>query len=463
MATVKRPTTMQRPVPGPAAAASTRRDYTQPPPGGTHYPWEPGGGSKVPGVPDNWSDFYPNEGEGRGDAWIGPKKAQLNAEHPPSSYQGMPSARSSMSPQDFAKYQQGALPQNQAAKDALAGMHDPSHDAPVAQGKPGVYDWQRGGWPVGTDQTALALKMHGAKPGPLTNIGGAPGSGGTYQGGNTITPPTKPGAKPAAAPTQDQLNQQFAGMKPGAKITAGGKTYFKNQNGAVVDVTNPAARKRITDRQGKLIGQAAAPPTTTPPGTPAATTPPGRVPIGNQPPPTTPGGQVRRPVDTPPQQQQPPPYQYPPTNQQPYQYDPSSLNQFGYPQNQGPGPYGWNPGYGGPPFNYSNSNPYSNFSNALMQGMGGGYGMPAYDGGNYAGSYGWPEQSMGGYANGMMDYGGMPQQFSQGMMGGFAGENNLMGGLMQSGYGGGPIDTSGMWGDPMAMGYGMPQGMMGYY
>jgi hypothetical protein len=66
--------------------------------------------------------------------------------------------------------------------------------------------------------------------------------------------------------------------------------------------------------------------------------------------------------------------QYPPTNQPEQQYDPYSLNQFGYPQNQGPGPYGWNPGYGGSPFNYSNSNPYSNFSNALMQGMGGGGG-----------------------------------------------------------------------------------------
>jgi hypothetical protein len=79
-------------------------------------------------------------------------------------------------------------------------------------------------------------------------------------------------------------------------------------------------------------------------------------------------------VDTPPPTQQPPPYQYPPTNQSPYQYDPSSLNQFGYPQNQGPGPYGWNPGYGGSPFDYSNSNPYSNFSNAIMQGMGVGMG-----------------------------------------------------------------------------------------
>jgi hypothetical protein len=427
---------MQRPVPGPAGAASTR-DYTQPPPGGTHYPWEPGGGSKVPGVPDNWRDFYPNEQEGRGDAWIGPKKAQLNAEHPPSSYQGMPSARDRFAgdPQGFAKWQQSQLPQDAAQKANLAKMHDYSDTGPVAQGKPGVYDWKRGGWPAGTDQTALALKMHGAKPGPLTNIGGAPGSGGTYQGGNTITPPTKPGAKPAAAPTQDQLNKQFAGMKPGGKLTIGGTTYFKNQNGAVVDVTNPAARKRITDRQGKLIGQAAAPPATTPPGTPAATTPPGRVPIGSQPPPTTPGGNVQRPVDQqPPQQLVPPAYEpYPPTNQPPYQYDPSSLNQFGYPQNQGPGPYGWNPGYGGPPFNYSNSNPYSNFSNAIMQGMGGdpygqmqgminpGYqSLVGYGGGGMSGGYGWPEAQMGyGMSNEMMGYGGG--------MGGYGMDQQMMG------------------------------------
>ena len=166
---------MQRPVPGPARPAGAR-DYTQPPPGGTHYPWEPGGGSKVPGVPDNWRDFYPNEQEGRGDAWIGPKKAQLNAEHPPSSYQGMPSARDRFAgdPQGFAKWQQSQLPQDAAAKANLAKMHDYSDTGPVAQGKPGVYDWKRGGWPAGTDQTALALKMHGAKPGPLTNIGGAP-------------------------------------------------------------------------------------------------------------------------------------------------------------------------------------------------------------------------------------------------------------------------------------------------
>jgi len=430
MATVRRPTTMQRPVPGPAAAASTRRDYTQPPPGGAHYPWEPGGGSKVPGVPDNWSDFYPNEGEGRGDAWIGPKKAQLNAEHPPSSYQGMPSARSSMSPQDFAKYQQGALPQDAAAKANLAKMHDYSDTGPVAQGKPGVYDWQRGGWPQGTDTTAQALAKHGAKPGPLNKIGGAPGSGGYYKGGNTIIPPGAKADKAAAPASQADLGKWFGQIKPGQKVTLQGKTYFKNQNGAVVDVTNPAARKRITDRQGAFIGQAAAPPApgttppaTTPPGTPAATTPPGRVPIGNQPPPTTPGGDVRRPIgEQPPPQQQPPPYQYPPTNQQPYQYDPSSLNQFAYPQNQGPGPYGWNPGYGGSPFNYSN------FSNSIMQGMGGyGGGMlnSLADYSGMGGGYGWPEQNMGGYGDPYGGMGGMDQLMGYG--GGMGGMSGGMG------------------------------------
>jgi hypothetical protein len=379
---------MQRPRPGPASLGSPAggRDYTQPPPGGTHYPWEPGGGSRVPGVPDNWADFYPNEQEGRGDAWIGPKKAQLNKEHPPESYQNMPSARSRMSPQDFAAYQQGALPQDAAQKANLAKMHDYSDTGPVAQGKPGVYDWQRGGWPQGTDTTAQALKMHGAKPGPLTKIGGAPGSGGYYRGGNTIAPPGQQpaGSKPGKAKTpatNEQLGKWFASIKPGQSVTIEGKNYFKNANGAVVDVTNPAARKRITNRQGAFVGQAAAPPppattppATTPPGTPAGTP---REPIGNQPPPTTPGGPVQRPVDQPPPTMpiNPGQQQYPPTNQPQQQYDPYSLNQFGYPQSQGPGPYGWNPGYGGPPFNYSN------FSNALMQGMGGyGGGYDPYGG-----------------------------------------------------------------------------------
>jgi hypothetical protein len=446
---------MQRPRPAPLGTPAGGRDYTQPPPGGTHYPWEPGGGSRVPGVPDNWRDFYPNEQEGRGDAWIGPKKAQLNREHPPESYQNMPSARSRMSPADFAKYQQGALPQDAAAKANLAKMHDYSDTGPIAQGKPGVYDWKRGGWPQGTDTTAQALQMHGAKPGPLTKIGGAPGSGGYYRGGNTIAPPGQQpaGSKPGKAKTpatNEQLGKWFASIKPGQSVTIEGKNYFKNANGAVVDVTNPAARKRITNRQGAFVGQAAAPPppgTTPAPGTtpPPTTQPPGRVPIGNQPPPTTPGGPIQRPVDQPPPTMpiNPPEAQYPPTNQPPYQYDPYSMNQFAY-QGQGPGPYGWNPGYGGPPFNYSN------FGNAIMQGMGGGGGYGGgYGGGmmpqmqdymqsmmgGMGGGYGWPEQNMGGYG------GGSPW------------ENQLVGygGGMDYGY------------DPNMMGLGMGQGMMGYY
>jgi hypothetical protein len=170
---------------------------------------------------------------------------------------------------------------------------------------------------------------------------------------------------------------------------------------------------------------------------------------------------VQRPVDTPPPIIPPEMnQQYPPTNQPPYQYDPSSLNQFGYPPNQGPGPYGWNPGYGGPPFNYSN------FSNALMQGMGGGgyaNGMMDYGGmpqmqnflqgvqGGMGGGYGWPEQNMCGYGMSQM----MPQMqdFIQGMGGGNPYGNSLM--QMPSdfamGYGGG------------MGGYGMDQQMMGYY
>lgn len=108
------------------------------------------------------------------------------------------------------------------------------------------------------------------------------------------------------------------------------------------------------------------------------------------------------------------------------------MNQFGYPQGQGPGPYGWNPGYGGPPFNYSN------FGNSLMQGMGGGYG----------GGFGWPEQNMGGYGGGY----GMQSYFPEAQMFG-----NEMGGTIQ---GGDPYGGMGGFGfDPYAMG----QSMMGYY
>jgi len=97
------------------------------------------------------------------------------------------------------------------------------------------------------------------------------------------------------------------------------------------------------------------------------------------------------------------------------------MNQFAYPQSQGPGPYGWNPGYGGSPFNYSN------FQNSLVQGMMGG-------------GYGWPEQNMGGYGGGMMP---QMQDLYQGMMGGM-------------GYG---DPYGGMGFDPNMMG----QVMMGYY
>ena len=425
---------LARPRPGPAPTASTRRDYTQPPPGGAHYPWEPGGGSKIPGVPDNWSQFYPNEGEGRGDAWIGPKKAQLNAEHPPSSYQNMPSARSSMSPQDFAKYQQGALPQNQAAKDALAGMHDPSHDAPVAQGKPGVYDWQRGGWPQGTDQTALALKMHGATPGPLNKIGGAPGSGGTYQGGNTITPPAATGktaAKTQAPATNDQLGKWFGTMKPGATMTIQGKKYFKNQNGAVVDVTNPAARKRITNQQGAFIGQAAAPPAPTPQTQPAAT-----------PPPTAAASSVD-------------PQQFADMQQQFQQMQ--QMMQQGFGGGYGGGGYG-----GGGEQSYSGMPAqFSGFGNAIMQGMGGGGGY----GGGMQSPYGMIQpdfmQLGGGYGGGG-GY-GMPQQFSQEMMGGYGDPYGGMGGMnnyVNNEMMGGGMDQ--LMGYNAGMGgYGAPG--MGYY
>jgi hypothetical protein len=456
----------------------------------------------VPGTPDNWQDFYPTEGHGRGDSWIGPKQQiqrdkELQSPGQPNVFLSANDRRFAQQNPEFARLHPEALsgnvrdrttqpqfapntPHNSIwgsgggpeAEAARAAMHDPSHDAPVAQGKPGVYDWERGGWPVGTDQTALILQKRGIKPGPLTKIGGAPGSGGYYQGGNTIIPPGQqapgaPAGKTAAAKapaTNDQLGKWFATMKPGATMDIQGKKYFKNQNGAAVDVTNPAARKRVTDRSGAFIGQAGAPPPpgTTPPGTPAATTPPGRVPIGNQPPPTTPGGDVPRGVPPapiiPPEMQQ----QYPPVTQQPQQqYDPYSMNQFAYPQGQGPGPYGWNPGYGGSPFDYSN------MAQQLAYGMGGygggminpGYGsISAYDGGNYAGRYGWPEQQM---YQGVSDMGGGMGGYGNEMAAVMPGGMSFGGDMMQGmgGYGGGYGDPyGGMGGFPADFGYGMGLG-----
>ena len=143
-------------------------------------------------------------------------------------------------------------------------------------------------------------------------------------------------------------------MKPGATITIGGKTYFKNQNGAVVDVTNPAARKR-SHRPSRRVHRAGRQPALRRDDTTghacsddsagaradrqsaSANDSWRRRTSGRS---TTGLRSTRPPADaaavpadriSQPQQQ----------------YDPSSMNQFGVPAESGPGPYGWNPGYGG--------------------------------------------------------------------------------------------------------------------
>ena len=379
---------MRRPVPGPA---SVQRDYTQPPPGGTHYPWEPGGGSKVPGVPDNWSQFYPSEQEGRGDAWMAVKKAQLNKEHPPSSYQNMPSARDSMSPQDFAQYQHNALPQNQAAKDALAGMHDPSHDVPQGRGDPNKYNWQTGGWNVGYDPTIQALRMHGVKPGPLTNIGQGKGSGGYYTGDQILKPgqtpsptgttaaakkktptgPATPGAnqQTTGAPDQASLGPQFAAMKPGTSVNIGGKTYFKNKAGAVVDYSDPKNRQRVTDVQGNFFNAPAAAPTAAPQQTQAPTT-----------------------------QQGAPPADWQSQMQQQFQQMQDQLNQQFQQYNQRPSFY---PGASPmDPYGGGVMNQLQQMYQPMQSMFGGGYGGGGFDPG-----YGWNP----GYGGGGFGGGGMAQ------------------------------------------------------
>jgi hypothetical protein len=316
-------------------------------------------------------------------------------------------------PQGFANWQH---------KNAAWGGDDPHKFYP---GDPEPTSAQR----AAADKLPLenALRMHGVKPGPLNKIGGTPGDAGYYNG-KTVTPPATPGAptgktagKTQAPATNDQLGKWFGTMKPGSTMNIQGKTYFKNMNGAVVDKTNPAAAKRITDRAGAFIGQAAAPP---PPGAPATaqaaiapTAAPAAAPAA--------GG-----VD---------PQQFADMQQQ-FQQMQQQLQQY----QQGGGGYGNaqmtgnEMGYGGMP------QQFSGFGNAIMQGMGGGYGnslmqmpsdyaMAQGMGGMGGGGYGDPYGGMGGY--------GMPQQFSQGMMGGYGGDI----------------------GDPYGMGNQMIQGAMGGY
>lgn len=281
---------------------------SQPNPRGPPYPWSVGGSSREVGVPDNWQQFYPTEGHGRGDAWAA-NKAQLGRERElarpgqPDLFMSQHDRQMAQQNPQFARMHPEALSGNAAdritrpqfgpppTKGAPGGGGLGKHTYPLnpdgsiaypqsmidqdrqATGNPQQYDWQVGGWPQGHSTTATALKMHGVRPGPLNNIGGAPGSGGTYNPNGTITPPAgqpagtartaaatqqgpaTPGAnqKQSTAAQQAFLGPQFAKMKPGSTVKIGGQTYTKNAEGAVVNMTDPKNRKRLTNRQGQFF------------------------------------------------------------------------------------------------------------------------------------------------------------------------------------------------------------------
>ena len=284
---------------GASSAPPARSDYTQPPPGGTHYPWEPGGGSKVPGVPDNWRDFYPNEQEGRGDAWIGPKKAQLNAEHPPSSYQGMPSARDRFAgdPQGFAKWQQSQLPQDAAQKANLAKMHDYSDTGPVAQGSP-----------ASTTGSAAAgrrapIRRRSYSRSKASSRGRSPTSAALQAAAAPTRAATRSPSRKArreACCRPDAGSAQQAVRRDEARREAHDRRHDLLQEperrGGRRHQPRGAQAHHRPSRQAHRAGSRATGDDHHRARRPA-TTPPGRVPIGSQPPPTTPGGNVQRPVD----------------------------------------------------------------------------------------------------------------------------------------------------------------------
>jgi len=239
MATVRRPVggtpqPMQRPTPGPT------------------YPWGPGGTSQTPGVPDNWRQFYPNEQQGRGDAWLSVKFGPGGRLSPealgPVNFNNPTAGMTHQQLMDWRRNQPGTF-----GKTTPEAEVHPYHDQLAPDHDPNV----------------TALRMHGVQPGPLNQIVGAPGSGGYYTGKKIIPPqqgPNAPGSVAAwqklnAAAQKQQAGaappdyaKMRAGMKPGQTIKQGGKSYFLNQNGALVDVTDPKARKRLTDVKGNVLG-----------------------------------------------------------------------------------------------------------------------------------------------------------------------------------------------------------------
>lgn len=342
-----------------------------PNPAGPRYPWSVGGSSREVGVPDNWDQYYPTEGHGRGDAWMSPKfelnrdaevagsrtpsspalsanarkRAQSDpayaALHPealsgnpmdwpgqgqdrgpagpgPFGYSGGPKTRYNdphynYSPEEESQmYRDAEMQERRAADQAGVSWDDwvkgeqekgfrdangvPYGDPGAlpnpktkrdAQGNvlPNTYDYDVGGWPKGFNHTEFLLKGRGIQPGPVNKIGQGIGSGGYWNGerivGPNAPPPDVPlGGRPTPGPggvggaqsyqplgdtQRGLLGLAAGGIQAGQTQQFGNRKVFKNKAGALVDITDPNNRQRITNRAGQMIqpkgaAQAAQPP-----------------------------------------------------------------------------------------------------------------------------------------------------------------------------------------------------------
>jgi len=305
-----------------------------PNPAGPRYPWSVGGSSITTGVPDNWDQYYPTIGHGRGDSWMGPKfelnrdaevagsreanspalslNARKRAERDPAYAAIHPEALSGNA-MDWPGHAQGIQARSSKGGGAFGPYQDPHHEMTPAEweeanriddamemrqaSQHGVSwdDWVKGeqekgfrdanGVPYGrpgampdpharapsADPIADLLRNKGTRPGPVNRIGGGIGSGGYWDGQNRTNVPGGAAASALSAPRNNvkQGLQQIAGMSKGVqaglgqmkaagfgKAAAAGapqKKYRVNKKGAMIDITDPNNRIRMTGRGGGAV------------------------------------------------------------------------------------------------------------------------------------------------------------------------------------------------------------------
>jgi hypothetical protein len=226
------------------------------------------------GTPDNWSDYYPNEGEGRGDAFLRVKfgpGGRLNEDVLGPLPQGSARDRFAGDPAGFANWQhQNSVFGGQDPHAWLPGeIHDTGSstpnwpDAAIARQQKlnqGYVDagGTRAGWSKGGPIKGTPLP-NPRPSGPLTYTPGGPippaaggrGAPGAAAPTGTTASTKKLGLAPVGAENQGAINAAFKGKPNGTTVTVNGRKLLKNPNGAIVDVTDPKNRQRLTNRQGQ--------------------------------------------------------------------------------------------------------------------------------------------------------------------------------------------------------------------